>query len=253
MARITLLYLSILLLSLAQPAQAQKWVNISYPWSFVEHNAAAEMIDDTRDYFVFGTARGILYFMERDRASGLLKTMRQREVWAPVKELRAADVTGDHNPELIATTRRGDLFVINLGNLEDIWRTPEGYFSSISAFTVANVDGDSKMEILLIADDRLVIMTGDEETEEYRSTEEYLATQIIVADVDNDSQDEIVLNTGQVLDAQFRQLEWAFRTKFGDKIDVFDIDGDGNLEIVGTSAAGDIRIIEADERRVKFE
>ena len=253
MVRLTLFYFSILLLSLAQSAKAQKWVNISYPWSFVEHNAAAEMIDDTRDYFVYGTARGILYFMERDRASGLLKAMRQREVWAPVKELRAADVTGDHNPELIATTRRGDLFVINLGNLEDIWRTPEGFFSSITTFTVADVDADGKTEIVMIADDRLVIMTGDEETEEYRSTEEYLASQIIVADVDNDSQDEIVLNTGQVLDAQFRQLEWAFRTSFGEKIDVFDIDGDGNLEIVGINAAGDIQIIEADERRVKFE
>ncbi len=253
MSRTILIASSILLLCLAIPAQAQKWVNLSYPWSFVENNPAAEMIDDTRDYFVFGTDRGILYFMERDRASGLLKTMRQREVWAPVRELRAADVTGDHNPELIATTRRGDLFVINLGNMEDIWRTPEGFFTSISAFTVADVDGDDKAEIVLIADDRLIIMTGDEETEEYRSTEEYIASQVLVADVDNDDQDEIVLNTGKVLDAQFRQLEWEFEGSFGDKMDIFDIDGDGNLEIVGISATGDIQIVEADQRRVKWE
>ena len=253
MSRAALTLSLLLLLVQAAPAAAQKWVNVSYPWSFVEHNAAAEMIDDTRDYFVFGTDRGILYFMERDRATGLLKTMRQREVWAPVKELRAADVTGDHNPELIATTRRGELFVINLGNLEDIWRTPEGYFTSISAFTVSDVDADGKNEIVLIADDVLVIMTGDQETEEYRSTETYKATQILVADVDNDGQDEIVLNTGKVLDAQFRQLEWDFAGGFGRKMDIFDIDGDGNLEIVGTNAAGDILIVEADQRRVKWE
>jgi len=238
---------------LAAPAAAQKWVNISYPWSFVEHHAAAEMIDDTTDSFVFGTERGFLYFMERDRATGRLKTMRQREVWAPVREVRAADTTGDARPELIVTTRRGDLFVIDLGTLEDIWRTPEGFFQAVNSFSVADVDGDAKPEIVLLADDRLVIFSGDEETEEFRSAEEYLAQQILVADVDGDGQDEIVLNTGLVLDAKFRQMEWEHPGGFGPQMDIFDIDGDGNLEIVGLTPAGDIQIVEADERRVKWE
>jgi hypothetical protein len=237
----------------APPAGAQKWVNQSYPWSFVEHHPAAEMIDDTTDSFVFGTDRGILYFMERDRATGRLKAARQREVFAAVREVRAADVTGDSNPELIVTTRKGDLFVIALGNLEDIWRTAEGYFQNINSFTVADVDADGKAEIVLLADDRLVIMSGDQESEEFRSSEEYLAQQVRVADVDNDGKDEIVLNTGIVLDAQFRQLEWQFPGGFGPEMDIFDIDGDGNLEIVGLDPEGDIQIVEADAQRVKFQ
>ena len=151
------------------------------------------------------------------------------------------------------TTRRGDLFVIDLGTLEDIWRTPEGFFQAVNSFSVADVDGDAKPEIVLLADDRLVIFSGDEETEEFRSAEEYLAQQILVADVDGDGQDEIVLNTGLVLDAKFRQMEWEHPGGFGPQMDIFDIDGDGNLEIVGLTPAGDIQIVEADERRVKWE
>ncbi|MBN2172263.1 MAG: VCBS repeat-containing protein [Candidatus Krumholzibacteriota bacterium] len=252
-AVILLLLPAVVILLLPAAAAAQKWVNISYPWAFVEHHRAAEMIDDTTDSFVFGTERGILYVMERDRATGRLQTKRQREVWAPVKEIRVAEVTGDGRNDLVVTTRRGDLFVIGLGNLEDIWRTAEGYFQSIESFTVADVDGDTKPEIVLLADDHLVIMSGEQVSEEFRSTEEYTAGQVLVADVDNDGADEIVLNTGQVLDARFRQLEWTFERSFGDHMDIFDIDGDGNLEVVGTTPAGDVQIVAVDQQAVKWE
>ena len=116
------------LLALAAGASAQRWVNISYPWSFVEHHPAAEMLDDTKDSFVYGTERGNLIVMERDRMTGRLIVSRQREVWAPVKHVRLAETTADAHNELVVTTRRGDLFVIRAGNLEDVWRTPEGYF-----------------------------------------------------------------------------------------------------------------------------
>ena len=237
----------------AAPAAAQDWVNQSYPWAFVEHHDTAEMIDDTLDSFVYGTQRGFLYFIERDRATGRLQTKRQREVWAPVKEVRVADATGDRRNELIVSTRRGDLFVINLDTLEDIWRTPENYFQSLESFTVAEVDGDGKPEIVLIADGRLVIMSGDKESEEFRSAEEYKARRVLVADVDADGQPEIVLDSGQVLDARFRQLKWEFERPFGEVMDIFDIDGDGKLEIVGLDPLGDIQVIDGDERRVKFE
>jgi len=237
----------------ALPARAQEWVNQSYPWAFVEHHDAAEMIDDTLDSFVYGTQRGFLYFLERDRATGRLQTKRQREVWAPVKEVRVADATGDRRNELIVSTRRGDLFVINMDTLEDIWRTPENYFTSLESFTVAEVDGDGKPEIIILADNRLVIMSGDKESEEFRSSEEYKARRVLVADVDADGQPDIVLDSGQVLDARFRQLKWELPQPFGDKMDIFDIDGDGKLEIVGTDPVGDIQIIDGDERRVKFE
>ena len=241
------------LATLPARAAAQEWVNQSYPWAFVEHHDAAEMLDDTLDSFVYGTQRGFLYFLERDRATGRLQTKRQREVWAPVKEVRVADVTGDRRNELIVTTRRGDLFVINLDTLEDIWRTPENYFQSVESFTVAEVDGDGKPEIVLLADNRLVIMAGDKESEEFRSAEEYKARKVLVADVDADGQPDIVLDSGQVLDARFRQLKWTAEQPFGDPMDIFDIDGDGKLEIVGVDPVGDLQIVDGDERRVKFE
>jgi hypothetical protein len=244
---------ALLVLALAAPAAAQDWVNQSYPWAFVEHHDAAEMIDDTLDSFVYGTQRGFLYFIERDRATGRLQTKRQREVWAPVKEVRLADTTGDRRNELIVTTRRGDLFVINLDTLEDIWRTPEYYFKNVESFTVAEVDGDGKPELVLLADKRLVIMSGEKESEEYRSADEYEARRLLVADVDADGQDEIVLSTGQVLDARVRQIKWEFAQPFGDTMDIFDIDGDGKLEIVGLDPAGDLQIVDVDERRAKFE
>jgi hypothetical protein len=244
---------AIFLILLVLPATAQRWVNISYPWAFVEHHPAAEMLDDTKDSFVYGTERGNLIVMERDRMTGRLEASKQREVWAPVKQIRLAETTGDSRNELLVTTRRGDLFVIEAGNLEDVWRTPEGYFQTISCFTVGDTDGDGQAEIILIADDKLVIMAGNTEAEKYRSPLDYNATDIAIADVDGDGQDEIVLNTGQVLDAKFRQLEWEHTDSFGDVIDLFDIDGDGIIEIVGTGPSGEVLIIDGDERLVKWE
>ena len=251
MPRTTLLIALVLLAAL--PASGQKWVNVSYPWAFVEHHPAAEMIDDTRDYFVYGTERGMLFFLERDRMTGALKMVKQREVWAPVKELQLAECTGDGRNELVAVTRNGDLFVIGLGNMKDLWRTPEGYFQSIYCFSVADVDADDKPEIVLIADEKLVIMSGDSDTEEWRSAVDFTATHMVIADVDADGQLEIVLNTGKVLDARFRQLEWEFEGSFGPVMDVFDIDGDGILEIVGQGPNGEVQVVEADQRRVKWE
>ena len=48
-------------------------------------------------------------------------------------------------------------------------------------------------------------------------------------------------------------MEWDFPDGFGSRMDIFDIDGDGNLEIVGLKPTGDLQIVEADTRRVKFE
>ncbi|MDP6419665.1 MAG: VCBS repeat-containing protein [Candidatus Krumholzibacteria bacterium] len=240
-------------LLISYSASAQNWVNQSYPWAFVEHHRDAEMIDDTRDAFVYGTDRGMLFFMERDRMTGKLSMKHQREVWAPVKEIRLAECTGDSRYELVVSTRQGDLFVINKDTRKDLWRTPEGYFETISCFTVFDADGDKKPEILLIADGKLVIMSGDTETEEYRSGEDYAGTRIAVADVDKDGDAEIVLNSGLVLDAKFRQLEWDFGESFGEEMDLFDIDGDGIVEIVGSDASGSLQIIDADDRKVKWE
>jgi len=244
---------ALLLILLAMPAAAQRWVNQSYPWALVEHHPMVEMIDDTTDKFVYGTARGFLYVLERDRQTGRLATKTQREVWAPVKGIRVAEATGDKRNDLIVITRNGDLFVINLDTMEDVWRTAEGYFSTIADFSVANVEGDDNPEIILLADDRLVVFAGASESELYRSTEQYTASQIRVADVDADGQLEIVLDTGQVLDARFRQLEWEYETPFGTPLDILDLDGDGKLEIIGRTQAGDLLIIDGDERRAKYE
>ncbi len=242
-----------ILILIALPASAQRWVNQSYPWAFVEHHPMVEMLDDTTDKFVYGTARGFIYLIERDRATGRLQTKLQREVWAPVKTIRVAEATGDKRNDIIVTTRRGDLFVINPENLDDVWRLAEGYFSTIADFTVADVEGDATPEIILLADDRLVIFAGNSETELYRSSEEFTASSIKVADVDADGQLEIVLDTGQVLDARFRQLEWEFETPFGTPMDLLDLDGDGKLEIIGRTTAGDLLIVEGDTRTAKFE
>ena len=243
----------LILFMAASPATAQKWVNIATPWSLVEHSSVVDMIDDTTDKFVYGTERGFLYIMERDRATGRLKNLKQREVWAPVHELKVAECDGDHQNDLVVTTRNGDLFVIRLSNLEDIWRTQEGRFQFISTFSVADVDGDKQPEIVMIADNKLVIMAGSEDTEKYRSSEDLEARQLAIADVDNDGQDEIVLDTGKVFDARFRQLEWDFEASFGNPFDILDIDGDGNLEIVGTIPGKGLQVVEPDTRRVKWE
>ena len=104
----------------------------------------------------------------------------------------------------------------------------------------------------MCADGRLIIYDGRDQFEEWRSDQDNInATELLIADVDGDEEREIVLNDGFVFDAMFRDLEWQSPVQFGDKMDVFDLDNDGIVELVGEFRGRFIRIFDIDLRREK--
>jgi hypothetical protein len=69
--------------------------------------------------------------------------------------------------------------------------------------------------------------------------------------VDGDQTPEIVLNSGVVLGAVFRDVKWEYPEGFGTEMDLFDIDGDGILEIVAQGPDGLIRVFDAEQHQLK--
>jgi len=199
---------------------------------------------------VYGTYRGTLHLLEtRD---GKLIESATRDLWSPVIEMLGVDLDGDGQDEIIGYTQNARLFVLRGHDLQDIWNTQEGRFKQIQSITAADVDEDGQVELVLVADQRLRIHSGLRDTEEWVSSRPYTDQDIAVGDVDGDGKDEIVLISGLVLDALFREEEWRYEPGFGVEMDLFDIDRDGRLEIIGVGAEGLVRVFDVDERRVKW-
>jgi hypothetical protein len=124
---------------------------------------------------------------------------------------------------------------------------------------VANIDDDPQMELVFCAERaedvagyRSRATTADEaerqrevelarlhffdcknEFVEWESETGLHGRNIAIGDLDDDGNLEVVLNSGFVVDAVFRTVEWRHSAGFGDKIGFADIDGDGIPELVG--------------------
>ncbi|MDD5718153.1 MAG: hypothetical protein PHQ53_00525 [Candidatus Krumholzibacteria bacterium] len=123
-------------------------------------------------------------------------------------------------------------------------------FQSIRAFTVANMDRDPGNEIVLNADDKIHYIAGATFNRKWTSLNNYQATQIRCGDVDGDGQNEIVLNTGQVLDSGTGNVKWEDQV-FGARIELLDFDGDGIMEILTESDGAPLRVFDVDYRAEK--
>jgi WD40 repeat protein len=195
---------------------------------------------------------GTLHLLEsRD---GKLVEVRTRDLWSSVLHMLAADLDGDGQDELVGYTKDARLFVLNGTDLSDIWNTPIARYKAITALTVGIVDPSRGPEIVFIADGLLRVFSALEDREQWKSSVTFLDTDIELGDVDGDGRNELVMNTGNVYDAYYRNLEWGsnLETGFGVSIVLFDIDSDGKPEVIGTGSDGLVRIWDVDERRMKF-
>jgi hypothetical protein len=199
----------------------------------------------------FGTYNGTILLYE-SRNGQLVKVM-QRYLWSPVLEMIAVDLDHDGQDEIVGHTMNARLFVLRAVDLGDVWNTPEQRYRSIRTVAAGDVDADGQVEIVLIADDRLRIYNGLRDVIEWESQNNYTDTELAIGDVDGDGAQEMVFNRGRVLDAVFREVEWTYEPGFGSEIDLFDIDSDGMLEIIGVGADGLIRVFDVDERRIKID
>jgi len=218
---------------------------------FAAKYQAFTLIHGPKRRMVYATYTGTLHLLESQ--NNTLRTALKRELWSPMKELLAVDLDGDGQDEVVGFTRDNRLVVLRGTDLGDIWNTPEGRYSDLKALTVGDVDNDGEPELVFIADGFLRIFTALRDVEEWKSSIEFpRATDIEIGDVDNDQELDIVFNSGLVVGALFRDVKWTNEVAFGEQIDLFDIDQDGILEIIGVTG-GVVRIFDGDERRLKFD
>jgi hypothetical protein len=192
----------------------------------------------------YGYARAI--HMDGSRSSEI---WRSRILDGVVYEILVEDLEGDGRVEIIVRTQGGRLYVFD-EQFNERWQNLEEDYSEISAMTIANMDDDPAYEFVLLADGKIDYVDGQDHDRQFRSTQSYRATEILVGNVDSDASLEIVLNTGTVLDAVLGEPDWVTEP-FGILIDLLDIDGDGLDEIIGFNLGQNLRIFDVDEQQEK--
>jgi hypothetical protein len=210
-----------------------------------------EYIPGEPGLLIYGTGRGFVYSYRVTSKS--IQPIAKTNLWKGIKEVTLADLDGDHKPEVLVLTKEAMLYALTPDSLKITWSTEEGYFKKISCFTVADMEQDGKNEIILLADDHLFVFDIGSGYERWKSLVTYQATDMVAGDVDGDGMMELVLSDGTVLDSRLYDEEWIYETGFGHSVDLFDIDSDGILEVICLDSAGDIEIVDVDDRARKWK
>ena len=207
-------------------------------------------LDDT-ERIVFGDANGRVHILEG-------KNGQFEEVWlseyleGSICGLYAIDINDDDLIEIIVFTEKGRIYYVDEKDYRVIWSNPPGEYEHFNGHFIANIDDDMQPEIIICADGHLIIYDGRDQYEQWKSEQDNLAAKdILVADVDGDDNQEIVLSDGYIFDAHFFDLEWQSPEPFGDTIGLLDLDGDGITELIGEFQGRNLRVFDVDLRREK--
>jgi len=105
-------------------------------------------------------------------------------------------------------------------------------------------------------------MEGDEETYlfvydshtrilEWKTLQAFQAEEILIANVDDDEQLEIILNTGYIIDSLFQAQEpgKVETAGFGRNINLVDINGDGFPEVIGEVGGYSLKVYDLYSQR----
>ena len=207
--------------------------------------------DSSGVWLVYGDRRGLLHVLKR-RESGYSEVWESRTLGGSIGGVFVEDVNLDGTDEIVAYTVRGDIYYFDSGTYDMIRRNMETEFRSMVCMEIENVDGDPQKELIFCADEHLYIYDAESLFEEWRSDQELTAQDLVAADVDGDGAMEIVLNTGFVLDARFRDVEWQAPEPFGDRLRLLDVDDDGIPEVIGESSDNTLKVFDIDLKREKL-
>ena len=183
--------------------------------------------------FVYADTKRIIHLYESDGGS-LRERWKSFPLEGTVKSIFAQDLDRDGTYEVIAFTSAARIYVWGGKKFEWLWESVEEKFKSLSAMAIADVDRDPALEIVVVADNKIVYYDGVEFFREKEGRDFVEPASILIADVDGDQTMEIVTNDGYVIDATTLNIEWA-TDGFGYPISLFDLDGDGVPDVVGES------------------
>lgn len=204
--------------------------------------------EEGHTYVYFGGEGGRLYLMEK--TDNGLSEVTEIGVPGTIRHLRVADLNADGRYEVVITSNTGELEIRDGMTLESLWEQRDEDFSVITSMSIGNVDQDTSMEIVILADEHLYVYDGETRFKEWQSSESMEASDILIGDVDGDEENEIVLSSGLVISSGFYQIEWSAGTTFGDQLYLFDVNNDGVPEIFARQADGRVRVFNA---RIQME
>lgn len=221
-----------------------------------------EMAKTYRYFFVLDpTAEGHPRYMYSDIAAHIhvfaIKKGRPQLDWetatlgSAATALFVADLNADGRKEIVVATARGRIVVYDAQTYDRLHENFLEPFESISCMTSANLDNDPQTEIVFIAENRLNVYDGKSAAMEWRSQQQFQASEILLGNVDDDPQLEIILNTGAIVDSRFYSLEPGSIESgiFGTRIKLFDMNGDGYPEIIGEMPGYALKVYDVYARR----
>ena len=227
---------------------------------YFDHTAALDELDNvhllpsnaaTPLRFILGDDHGFLRVFEK-RDTGFEEIWVSAYLEGSISGIHIDDPNADELNEIVVYTVNGRIHYLDIVDYSTIWSNPPNQYERITCLILAQVDEDPQLELIFSADDRLIIYDGRDLFEEWRSEQTGISpADILVADVDGDETEEIVLNDGWVFDSRYRDLEWQASEPFGDRMGLLDIDGDGIPEIIGEFRKRFLRIYDIDLRREK--
>jgi hypothetical protein len=123
--------------------------------------------------------------------------------------------------------------------------------SSSHAFSLADVDGDASIEIVMGSSSGLAVLDALTYALEW-STTDYITSELAVGNVDTDTAPEII-TTSQVIDGITHVMEYTEPAGFGAHVATADIDADGMEEIIAAAAWYKITTFDADLQSPKWD
>lgn len=158
--------------------------------------------------------------------------------------LIVADLYGDGKQKLAMSSINGRLLIYDLATYQLEWENLQQRFTRIDYVTVANLDNDPQLEVIILADDMMFIFDSYNRAIQWNSTTKVFGKYAVVGNIDDDPQLEIVINNGVVFDGRFYSIQFQTDQPFGDKIALTDMTGDGYADVVGEFPDRTIRIFD---------
>lgn len=171
-----------------------------------------------------------VYKLDRDR---LVQDWEATGIGSRITTLFVSDLYGDGSLKLVIATAAGRILVYDMDSYDLDWENLQDPFDRVDFMVGENLDDDVQQELVFIADGVLYIYDGLNKTKQWNSQTKFDAGEIAIANVDDDKQPEIILNTGVIIDSRFYNVDFQTDTKFGDRITLMDLNGDGFPEIFG--------------------
>jgi hypothetical protein len=176
---------------------------------------------------------------------------------SPVSALMVRDLDKDGKDEILIATQAGHLMAYDASDYHKLFDGLPEAFTRIPCLITANIDQDEEEEMIFIGQgvgDKnayLYVYDGRARTFEWKTIQPFEAEELLIANVDDDEQQEIILNTGYIIDSLFQTQEpnKVESTGFGRYIHLLDINGDGFPEVIGETSGFSLKVYDLYSQR----